>query len=251
MRWSRRKSAKPTAEPADVDGGDSAADGTALNPMYDDQTVEVIRRVLGSGGVGFDVGAHDGSILRHMIEASPTARHHAFEPLPHLAAELRTRFPSVEVHEVALSETDSTATFNHVVSNPYYSGLRERRYDRPDEEIKVIDVVTRRLDALVSSAVTPRLVKIDVEGGERGVLLGGLQVLARARPCIVFEHGLGAADYYGTTPDEIYGILTERIGLSVTLMANWLDRRPGLSRADFVDEYSSGRNYYFMAHAPS
>lgn len=224
------------------------ASGIALNAGYDEQTIEIIRRVLRPGDVGFDVGAHEGSILEHIVAAAPGAQHHAFEPIPHMAAALRDRFPSVAVHEVALSDADGTVTFNHVVSNPAYSGLLQRRYDRPDEQVQVIEIAAKRLDALIPAGVVPRLVKIDVEGAEKGVLLGGVELLARAQPFIVFEHGLGAADVYGTTPGEVYDILHDGMGLTVTLMASWLHGAAPLSRAAFIDDFESGRNYYFMAH---
>lgn len=246
MRWFGRKSSG--AAPAATGTTDVVTDGIALNAGYDEQTIEIIRRVLRPDDVGFDVGAHEGSILEHIVAAAPRGRHHAFEPIPHMAAALRERFTAVTVHEVALSDTDGTVTFNHVVSNPAYSGLKERRYDRPDEEIQVIEIASRRLDALVPADVVPRFVKIDVEGAEKGVLLGGLELLARAQPFIVFEHGLGAADFYGTTPGEVYDILHEGMGLTVTLMASWLGGAAPLSREAFIDDFGTGRNYYFMAH---
>lgn len=235
----------PTA--AEAAAVEAVPDGLALNAGYDEQTLEVIQRVLRPGDVGFDVGAHEGSILQHIVAAAPGGAHHAFEPIPHMAAALRRNFSAVTIHEVALSDAEGTVTFNHVVTNPAYSGLLQRRFDRADEEVQVIEIAARRLDALVPG-VTPRFVKIDVEGAERGVLLGGLELLAAAQPYIVFEHGLGAADMYGTTPEQIYDILNDGMGLTVTLMANWLDHRPGLSREQFIDDFSTGRNYYFMAH---
>ena len=248
----RRKSSPPVAPSADPsDIASSPVDGFVLNGAYDVQTAELVKRVMRPGDVGFDVGAHEGSILRHIVDASPQAMHHAFEPIPTLASGLRATFPSVLVHELALSEAKGTVTFNHVVSNPGYSGLRERRYDRPHEEISVIEVQTDRLVDVVGDQVAPRIVKIDVEGAERGVVRGGLDVLRRSRPFVVFEHGLGAADFYDTTPGEMHDLLHEDLGLSVTLIANWLAGTGILTREQFIDEFSTGRNYYFLAYPGS
>jgi GDP-D-mannose dehydratase len=38
-----------------------------------------------------------------------------------------------------LSDTTGTTAFQHVVSNPAYSGLRQRMYDLPHEQIQEID----------------------------------------------------------------------------------------------------------------
>lgn len=218
------------------------------NARYDRETVEVIRRVMAPDASGLDVGAHEGAILAHVVAVAPAGRHHAFEPIPALAARLRERFPTVQVHEVALAGTSGFAPFHHVVSNPGYSGLRERRYDRPHEEIVVRRVRLVRLDDELDAGLPIRFMKVDVEGGEYGVFEGGLGLLTRHRPHVVFEHGRGGADHYGTTPAMVYDLLHGAAGLGLTLLARWLAGASDLSRAEFVDEFESGRNYYFLAH---
>ena len=44
------------------------------------------------------------------------------------------------MHEAALSEAPGTASFQHVVTNPAYSGLLKRRYDRTHEDVVEIQV---------------------------------------------------------------------------------------------------------------
>lgn len=117
-------------------------------------------------------------------------------------------FRRCKYNEVALdAEGGREVSFHHVVSNPAYSGLRERRYDRPNETVEIISVRSARLDDLVADGQRVTFVKIDVEGGELGVLQGGLQMLAEQRPGVVFEHGLGASDYYETRPEDVYDLL--------------------------------------------
>lgn len=224
-----------------------APDGLALNAIYDEQTFEIMRRVLRPGDDAVDVGAHEGVILSQIVELAPHGHHVAFEPIPAAAAGLRARFPGVEVHEVALAAEPGRASFHHVVSNPSYSGLRRRRYDREGEVVEVISVRTARLDDLVAPSADVRLVKIDVEGGEEGVLRGGLGTIARCRPLVVLEHGLGAADHYGTTPEVIHDLL-DGCGLAVSLLGGWLAGDRPLTAAELGDEFRSGRNYYFLAH---
>jgi FkbM family methyltransferase len=217
------------------------------NPRYDAQTLEVIRRVLGPADSAVDVGANVGSILTAIVAQAPQGRHHAFEPIPALAARLRIEFPGVVVHEAALAAEAGRAEFHHVVSNESYSGLRERRYDRPHEEVELISVAVERLDDAIPTDLDVRFVKIDVEGGELGVLQGGVELLRRCRPFVVLEHGLGGSDYYGTGPVQVYEVLAE-CGLRMTLLERWLDGRPDLTFEEVVDEFESGRNYYFLAH---
>lgn len=220
---------------------------TALqrNHRYDAETLAVIARVLSAGGHAVDVGAHAGNILREIVRVAPAGPHWAFEPLPAFAARLRAQFPNVTIGEVALAEAAGTATFEHVVSNPAYSGLRRRDYPKV-ETIEVMTVRTARLDDILPADVPITFMKIDVEGGELGVLRGAVRTLRRWRPIVVFEHGLvGAADRYGTTPEAVAAVL-EDCGLMVTLMRRWLRGWRPFTAAEFVDCVRRGREFYFL-----
>src|SRR5262249_28089711 len=140
------------------------------------------------------------------------------------------------------------SAFQHVITNPAYSGLRRRRYDRPDERIQEIRVRTDRIDNVVPQGVTFQFLKIDVEGGEFQVLSGGMETLRRDPPFIVFEFGMGAADCYGTEPEAMYQLLRS-VGLDISLICDWLAGGSPLSEEGFVAEFKECRNYYFLAHA--
>ncbi len=101
---------------------------------------------------------------------------------------------------------------------------------------------------MIPADVRIDFLKIDVEGGEYGVLRGGLETLRRSRPVVVFEHGLGGADYYDVAPEQVFNLLRDECGLSVSLMERYLDGRPALDLSQLVDEFTSGRNFYFVAY---
>jgi FkbM family methyltransferase len=215
------------------------------NDRYDAETLEVIARALPPDGHAVDVGAHSGSILRAIIQRAPASRHWAFEPLPAYAAILRRDFPQIDVEEVALAATSGRQTFQHVVTNPTYSGLRPRDYPQA-ERVEILIVETARLDDHLPPLVPIHFMKIDVEGGELGVLEGARATLARWRPVVVFEHGAGAASHYGTTPEAVFDVLA-RSGLGVTTMARWLAGQSGFNRAAFGTHYRKGRDFYYLA----
>lgn len=222
------------------------------NQLYDIQTIEVMKRVLTHDSNAIDVGCHRGSMLTEMLKIAPTGRHFAFEPLPEMFAHLQADFvanPHVSLHNIALSDTSGSVTFQHVVTNPGYSGLRKRRYDVDNEQVEEIQVQTERLDDVIPSDMDIRFIKIDVEGAEMGVLRGAVDTIRRCKPVIVFEHGLGAADYYGTTPEEVFDLLVDYCGLRCFTMEHWLASEGDkyLERSAFCDEFRSGRNYYFLA----
>src|SRR5262245_9714894 len=123
-----------------------------------------------SGGL-VDVGAHAGTFIEQALRVAPEARHVAVEPIPELASALRERFPAVEVHEVALAAEPGEATFNYHPARPAVSGLEVR----PDLELgapQELTVEVRTLDDLLPAGSEPAVLKIDVEGGEFGVLEG-------------------------------------------------------------------------------
>ena len=216
------------------------------NIEYDRLTVAVMQRVLRRNSSGIDVGAHRGVMLRHLVDLAPYGRHIAVEPLPAFAAGLRRRFPTVEVHELALSEMAGQSTFNHVVTNPSYSGLSTRKYPNGGELIDQILVQTRRLDDVISNDRAIDFMKIDVEGGEFGVIAGGQAFLAAQRPVIVFEHGWGggARSPNGTTR-PLWHALTSA-GLAIYELPTWLGGGPALTQVDFEILLANGA-YYFLA----
>lgn len=223
-----------------------------LGRLYDEQTVAVMERVLESDSNCIDVGCHEGSILDVMLRLAPAGQHHAFEPLPHLYAALLHKYggmSNVHIYEAALSDAPGTATFQHVTTNPAYSGLLKRRYDRPHEDVVEINVNLLKLDDVLPPDLDVRLVKIDVEGAELQVLRGAMATLRRCQPYVVFEHGLGGADCYGTRPEQVFDLFTE-CSLRISIMKEWLNSGSAkpLSRKGFAAQFDRGRNYYFMAH---
>jgi FkbM family methyltransferase len=221
------------------------------NYLYDIQTFEVMKRVLKEDSNCVDVGCHQGSILKEIFRLAPKGTHFAFEPLPGMYQGLLGSFgslPNLHLYDCALSDSVGTTTFQHVVSNPAYSGFRLRRYDRPHEEIQEIAVKRDLLDNLIPRNTSIQFIKVDVEGAELEVFTGAAETIKNSRPIIVFEHGLGAADYYGTRPENVYDLLGGQCGLKLFLMSAWLatNSRTSLSKEAFCKQFSSG-NYYFMA----
>ena len=202
----------------------------------------VLAAVLAPDSTAVDVGAHRGTVLREIIRVAPRGRHIAFEALPALAADLRRDFPTVDVREVALAAAAGHASFVHAVNNPGYSGLRERELP-PNTQVETITVRTGRLDDEIGD-LAPAVVKIDVEGGELAVLQGAADTLERYRPVVWFEHGQGAADRYGTTPEAVWDLLA-----SVGLRVYDVDARGPLSRDEMAESFALSRVWNYLANA--
>jgi hypothetical protein len=104
------------------------------------------------------------------------------------------------------------------------------------------------LDRVIPADLPIAFIKVDVEGGELGVFRGGVHTLRRTRPVVVFECGVGGADYFGSTPREIFDFLAEEAKLKVSLLGAWLAGQPSLSGEAFREEFEKKRNFYFVAH---
>jgi len=208
-------------------------------------TAAILRRLIRPGDNGVDIGAHKGDILREFLRLSPTGSHVAAEPIPHLAEQLAVAFPTVAVHHAAASDTPGVLPFHVVTEAPAFSGLVPRLDLPPDAAVTRIEVPVVRLDDLVPADRPVRIIKIDVEGAELGVLRGATGLLSRWRPWVLFEHGSAAAAY-GTRTADIVGELA-RHGLRVWHLGAWLEGKPPLSDEAFVAAVAAGDHWNFLA----
>ncbi len=215
------------------------------NAWYDALTVEIIERVCRPDSCCIDVGAGGGDLLQHMVRVAPRGRHIAVEPLPSCADELRRDYHDVAVWQVAASDTAGRSSFVHVRSNPGYSGLHRRPYDRPREALEEITVATGRLDDLAPDDARIDLIKIDVEGGEVGVLRGARRLLRRSRPVIVLEHGGDTVvREYGVTTDDLWVELAGH-GYHLWTLPDYLEGRASLDRDALAAQLRT--HWYFVA----
>jgi FkbM family methyltransferase len=161
-------------------------------------------RLLGFGPeeVCVDGGANRGQSIQSMQLLLARPRIVAFEANPELAAVLVRRYahdPSVRVEPTALG--DQAGTF--VLHLPVYRGFafdglasldedeaagwlpgRLLGFDEAKLEIRHVTCTAATLD---SFELAPGFVKLDVQGREHQVLLGGLQTIRRHRPVLLVE----------------------------------------------------------------
>lgn len=193
----------------------------------------LLRATLKRDSNCIDVGAHSGFFLRQFLEFAPAGRHLAFEPIPALAAELRQKFPGVEVHGYALSDQEGQATFHYVPELPGWSGLRSQPYPVATHP-QMIPVELRRLDHLITESTPIAFIKIDVEGAELEVLRGAAGILRYQKPVVLFECGKIHHTSYATTPKTIHEFLAS-CGMGVFL----LDQSGPLTLEAFTEIYEA------------
>lgn len=147
---------------------------------------------LKPGDVVIDVGANTGKVSEELAKAvGPTGRVIACEPDPRCATELERFKSPVVAMRVAIGEWDGARKFyqsRHSVQSSLHRGAVDDNHFVGETE-----VYSQTLDSLAPDSVTA--IKVDVQGGEAGVLAGSWRLLQTC-PTWVLElwpHGLKAA----------------------------------------------------------
>jgi FkbM family methyltransferase len=133
--------------------------------------------------VFFEIGSSNSSWSYHMAEIFPGARFHLFEPLLDHKAYYREitegvlqAHPDFRIHKVAVGDIDGTTKMGVDASGVGASTLVT---EKDETFTEIIEVPIRRLDTIVFEQNLPRpeVLKIDVQGGELGVLIGASSLL--------------------------------------------------------------------------
>lgn len=218
------------------------------NMRYDRLTLQIMKKHLSATSNCIDVGAHTGAMLKQMLLLSPRGMHYAFEPIPALYNGLIAEFTGrAIIKPFAVSSHRGTAQFYWVKNADAYSGLKRRKYEVVPE-IEMLKVQTETLDDVVDAARPVAFIKIDVEGGELDVLKGGVHLIRKHKPLIVFEFGIGASDYYNVTPAMMFDLINDTLSLKVNTLEGFLKSTPALNRLQLQELYINNREYYFIAY---
>jgi FkbM family methyltransferase len=101
---------------------------------------------------------HIGSFLSHILRICPSGRLTAIEPSPEKAAWLRSRYPRVTVHSVAVGDRSGTAIYYEKENDPGRS-----RIDDAIPNAKQVIVDVRTLDHLLLDEPKIDFIKLDIE----------------------------------------------------------------------------------------
>jgi FkbM family methyltransferase len=138
-----------------------------------------------------DVGAANGVYSWHLMRLASKVV--GFEPNPQSFEALRKAAPNLELHQIALSDKEGTATLRIPISrNVAATGWgtihpgNDFREIWPDD-VLVFEVKTARLDEVGLKNIG--FIKIDVEGHELEVLKGAINLIENQRPKLLIETG--------------------------------------------------------------
>lgn len=171
---------------------------------YEPEITALFHRFVGAGSTVFDVGANAGYFAITSAELGATV--HAFEPNPRVRALLTrsVQLGSDAIEVVAAACSDHAGTMPLYLSDPGNTGMTGLL--TPTDVSVEVDVI-KLDDYAARTRARPDLVKIDVEGHEREVLVGAGSLLRECRPTVIAEASGEAtlelmADH-GYTPQRI------------------------------------------------
>lgn len=164
-----------------------------------------------------DVGAHRGEVAEQLAELYHPSFIGLVEPLPQMLDLLQAKSlaPNQKLFPCALGGSEGTAVLNVLASLPSSSLLEpskecELLFDRPMNKTRMVEVPMRTLDEIFSECglLELDLLKIDVQGYELQVFMGGRETLKKTRLIIsevsFFEHYEGQPLF-----KKIYDFLTQ------------------------------------------
>jgi len=208
---------------------------SASKMYYESDLISFVRRFFSPSRV-IDVGTNIGN---HALGFSGHSDYHVicFEPDPTLAkiAEKNLKLNEIKYDLYNFGLGDKNEKIPFIAGESSNSGVG--RFDRNAKSTLYLQVM--RLDDAVPSSYSADLIKIDVEGFEKNVLLGGLDTIQNSRPVLVIEHqdyisfkecsgllhklGYKPLRVFGATPTFVY-VFADDFGYVLTSTdITWVD----------------------------
>ncbi|GLP98264.1 hypothetical protein GCM10007891_01180 [Methylophaga thalassica] len=210
--------------------------GTELNDYL---ATYLLVRLCDDDKTFIDVGSHIGSVISEV-------KHHrkskiiAFEAMPNKAEKLTKKFPDITIFNYAVSDAAGKAKFyvNEKLSG--YSSLNK------SNDTVEIDVDVSTIDTLIDDRNVD-VIKIDIEGAELGALKGGVKLINKLHPTIMFESAPG--EVLGYTKKQMWEFF-DSIGYKIFIPNRLAHNAKPLSLDGFLDshQYPRRTTNYFAVH---
>ena len=160
---------------------------------YEPHIVEFLQSKIKRGDVVYDIGANCGYLSMLMGKlVSNKGEVISFEPVPKNVAAIqqnltKNKVPNVRLIQSAVSDSVGTITFatygNSLIG--HIKGVNEKQ--GADAKFVTMDATTLDASVFENQLPAPSLIKIDVEGAEEKVLLGGKRLFEEKKPIVLAE----------------------------------------------------------------
>lgn len=151
------------------------------------------------GGDVLDIGANTATFAFMAKKMNPTGKVVAFEPIARIAALARQNVDAsgldVDVLEMAVADVEGRLQIHDPGGNNAYSASLSGAFLEGSKDAYEVEVTT--IDAICAKrGLSPKLIKIDVEGVEGRALVGARETIAK-NGCRIVCEWLGNDDSHG------------------------------------------------------
>lgn len=193
----------------------------------------------------FDVGAHQGRIAKEYRGLFPLASIYCFEPFSQSFQDLSTNLEDDSrtlCFEIALSDQVGTAILNANLSSATNSLLKTDKRgaffwgEGLLDTTSQLEVSTSTIDTFCDQADIPHIdiLKMDVQGSEFSVLLGGQNMLACNKVSIIYSELIMSPTYVGQYKLHDYLSFLDSLGYEFLDMFDPIRRNGQLIQADAI-----------------
>ena len=179
---------------------------------YERKDFAMLSHLVSPGATVFDVGANIGWYTVHLAARDRSARVLAFEPVPATFAFLESNIRlnalgNAHAFPVGVAAESGTQL---LYVDARIAGAASAAPSTPAAELDAQPCRMTTLDDVTrEQGVSIDMLKIDVEGGELGVLQGGLRSISEGKPVIFAEMLRKLSAPFGYHPNEIIGLLRQ------------------------------------------
>lgn len=155
---------------------------------YEKEVTWIYEHIINSNYICLDIGANIGV---HTIILCEKSQHvHAFEPHPIFRKKLKdnlelNNFVNVTIHSSGVSNYVGTATLH--APPPEMNNKSATICDINDELTEKIEIEITELDKIEDKTSRFQFMKIDCDGSDAAIILGGKNILQKYKPIILFE----------------------------------------------------------------
>lgn len=224
----------------DLEGAEYVERCFALRGFFEWRIAAIASLVVQPGDTVFEGGAHIGTeTFNYAALVGAAGQVISFEADARLAQLLtaklsRAGLTQCRVQSKALGDKPGVAYFDSVVEEGLNTGLGALASDSELSGTARVEVQMATLDDAVAEFGAPRLLVMDIQGGELGALRGGTRMLTEHRPFVVLEVESRCLEPLGASAQEILDLFREH---NYTC---WRFTRLGLNRVESVgdDEFA-------------
>lgn len=187
----------------------------ALRGLFEWRIAAIAAIVLRPGDTVIEGGAQLGTeTFNYAALVGPAGTVVSFEADSRLAARLvgqlaKAGLAQCHVQAKALGQAEGVAYFDAVPETAGNSGVGALAPDDDTSVVGRVEVEVGTLDGAAAQFGAPRLVVMDIQGGELGALRGGARVLSDYRPFVVLEVESGSLELLGGSAQEVLDLLHE------------------------------------------